>query len=234
MPMSNAAPFVIDNDAASAGMREVAIQKRRCDEEKGVLRAILKRLKNDGLDTKGILATVALSKLDPEVVRNQLRTQLHYMALRNMPVTQDDLFAGQDLGVTAKTNEQETQWEAEDAGYRAGRNGVRIDEAPYPAGSPLHVRWLEFWHKGQAAIARELGDNAKVVAPSRGRSARKAASENVIEPEAIAAADENESGESDETEIPVKRGRGRPPSANPKFPRRARRAAAQPESAAAE
>jgi hypothetical protein len=238
MPLTNYSPEMIDNDAAQAGMREYATQKRRCVEENGVLRAILKRLKSDGLNTRSIINAVNVSKLDPEEVRNQLRSDLHYMALRNMPVTQSDLFEGQSYETTAKTQEQEQQWEAEDAGYKAGRHGAKIEDAPYPPGTELHVRWLEFWHKGQAAIARELGDNARVAPASRGRPARKQTQETVIlrEDEAESGTPDSnaDSSDSDGQEAPVKRGPGRPRSANPKRPRRARQSENETESVAAE
>jgi ribosome modulation factor len=89
------------------------------------------------------------------------------MALRCLPVMQTDLFDGWDLQVTDKTRHEDEVWESQDNGYKAGREGYEISACPYPPGSELHAQWNEWWHKGQASRARELGPDEKVVTASR-------------------------------------------------------------------
>lgn len=214
--LSNSEAMTPNNDAVVDWMRQYQTQKRRCEEENGVLRNIVKRAKSDGINTKVMIQTVALSKLDPEQVQADLRDQIRYMALRRMPVTQTELFAGLDTTITAKSQQQDDSWDAEDNGYRAGRHGAGNDDCPYPPGTELNVHWATGWAKGQASIARELGDNAKVASTSRSRPARQTDLEEVIAQQAgnenVAATDDS-TDDSDESVVvaPVKkRGRGRP------------------------
>lgn len=160
------------NDASLEWMRAYQTQKRRCDEENGVLRNICKRAKADGTNVKAMILTVNLTKLDPSVVRQDIRDQLRYMGLRNLPVSATDLFDGLDLTVTDKTRAANDIWTAEQAGYVAGRRGEKIEASPYPAGSELFVAWQQWWTKGQAAIAREMGPDAKVASTARERPSR--------------------------------------------------------------
>jgi ribosome modulation factor len=161
----------ISNDAAVDWMRQVRQQKRKCDEENGVLRNILKRAKADGQNTKSMLNAIKASKLDPAEVAADLREQLRLMALIHMPMTQAELFDW-DAAVTEKTQRADDMWDADDKGYRAGRHGAAIEECPYDPGTELHVTWLASWHKGQAAIARELGPDEKQASTARARPKR--------------------------------------------------------------
>jgi ribosome modulation factor len=194
MSLSNSTPTPVNNDAILDWMRQYQTQKRRCDEENGVLRNIVKRAKADGINAKEMIQTVADSKLDPDKVQADLRDRLHYMALRGMPVHQDDLFGGMDLTVTAKSKSLDDAWDAEDTGYRAGRHGATREDCPYPFGSENYGHWIEFWLKGQAAIAREMGENHEIASTSRARPARQPNLADVI---TLHDDDRNESGTAD-------------------------------------
>ena len=51
---------------------------------------------------------------------------------------------------------------AHDAGYEAGKTGgERVDDNPFPAGTPNCVTWDKGYMEGQAWIAAGLGKNAK-------------------------------------------------------------------------
>jgi hypothetical protein len=117
-------------------------------------------------------ATIAATKLDPDEVRMNMREQIRYMALRNLPVARDDLFEGIDLDVTQKSRESDDLWTAEEAGYQSGRHAAPIEDNPYQAGGPLFVAWESWWHKGQAAIARELGPDGTQASTARSRPRR--------------------------------------------------------------
>jgi ribosome modulation factor len=165
----------VTNDAVLDYLRQYQQQRRACDEANGVLRSLLKRAKSDGINTKAMIATVTASKLDPEVVQQDMRDQIRYMALRNMPVHQVDLFGenGLDLRVTEKSREEDQSWAADDAGYHAGRHGARVEDCPYQAGSSLADHWYRSWKRGQEAIARELGPDVKPATASRKRPNRE-------------------------------------------------------------
>jgi len=160
------------NDAALEWMRLYDVQKRKCSEENGVLRNIVKRAKQDGMNVKAMSLTNSARKLDPMQVVAELRDQIRYMTLRSIPMTGDDLFAGWDARITDKTREIDTLFEADEKGYAAGRAGAKIEDAPYQPGTDLHVEWSKSWKLGQAAIARELGPDVKPASTTRERPTR--------------------------------------------------------------
>lgn len=181
MPLDHTGSSAVSNDACSDWIRQYRSQKRRCDEEQGVLRNIIKRAKSDGINARAMIAAVNATKQDPEVIAADLRDQIRYMGLIHLPVSQGQLFEGWDDAVTAKTQHEDDLWDAEDAGYRAGRHGVPSEESPYAVGTELHVHWLSEWHKGQASIARELGENVKRASSARERPAREQPGLHVVQ-----------------------------------------------------
>jgi ribosome modulation factor/uncharacterized protein (UPF0335 family) len=175
MPLDQPGSNTANNDSAADWIRQIRQQTRICDEETGVLRNLFKRAKSDGMNTAAMRAAIRASKLDSDEVESGLRDQLRYMAIIHVGVNKEALFDWSDT-VTSKTEHEDKLWEADDAGYRAGRHGVKTDDCPpsFPPGSELHVHWLASWHKGQAAIARELGDNVKLADPAKTRPVRAA------------------------------------------------------------
>jgi ribosome modulation factor len=164
-------PPVVSNDAIKALMREYALQKRRCHEENGVLRNILKRGKKDGVNVKALVTAAEAAGQDSDVVIRDLSDTIHYMALRSIPVSRETLFDGWDTDVTGKSQSIDDLWTAGERGYHAGRDGQKVEDAPYLAGTEFHNEWLRNWQQGQAAIARELGPDAKVASTTRERPA---------------------------------------------------------------
>jgi len=163
------------NEEKLAFMREYQQQKRAVDEANGVLRSLVKRAKGIGINTKAAIRTIQLSRQDPDEVRADLREQLHMMALRNMPMTQQELFPEHlDTRIAPAAKAAEDAWTAEQSGYQAGKNSVPREDNPYEPGSEWHVIWDKWWFNGQAAIAREMGENHEAANPSRSRPARKA------------------------------------------------------------
>lgn len=171
MPLDQAATNALSPDAKAGWMRQYQTQKRRCDEENGVLRNIVKRAKADGMPIKPMIAAVAASKLDPDEVIRELRDTVELMTIKRIPIAREDLF-NWDVELTDKTRAEDDLWDAEDAGYRAGRGGNTLGDCPYPPGSELHVGWTREWHTGEAAIGRELGGNAKPASASKQRPRR--------------------------------------------------------------
>lgn len=165
----------VSNDEIQQVMRDYRTQRRVCDTENGVLRNILKRAKNIGINTKALTATAKAARLDPDEVITELRDTLHYMSLTRMQVTPDSLFASWTPTVTEKSRMADDVWTAEDAGYKAGRHGADRKECPYDRGSELEVAWLRWWTKGQESIAKELGENARQASTARERPKRQQA-----------------------------------------------------------
>jgi ribosome modulation factor len=174
---------VVSNDEVVDWSRQYQVQKRACDEANGVLRNIVKRAKSNGVNVKAMIAVHVLSKLDLDVVIHDLRDQIRYMALRRMPVHQTDLFEGWTDTLTSKTQAQDQEWEAYDAGYAAGRQGVPVDDCPYPAGSELALHWRGSWQRGQASLASELGPDVTAPAARRTRPLRVVVSDAEAQPQ---------------------------------------------------
>lgn len=166
--MSDAQTNTFRDPAASLDwMRQIQAQQRRAAEENGVLRNLYKRAQAAGEDIKGMKLAIRMTKVAPEEAVAETKSSLYYMAIRNIPVTRESLFDGLDLHKSEQTRHDDDLWDAEEKGYLAGRHNVKIDECPYHPGAELHVKWVEWWNKGQAAIARELGPNAEQANASR-------------------------------------------------------------------
>lgn len=186
----------LSNDGSLDWMRQIQVQQRRCDEENGVLRNLFKRAKAAGENIKSMKSAIRATKLDPTEVVNDLRHQVRYMALRNIPVTPEELLRGWDNEVSQHTQREDDLWDAAERGYKDGRAGLKIEDAPYPPGSELFVAWQTDWIKGQTAIARELGPDAQQADPSRKRPtrARRAKAEEETGEEAGEAVQDGDEG----------------------------------------
>jgi hypothetical protein len=150
-------------------MREYQVQLRVCEEQTGILRNIVKRGKAAGVPTTPGMATVRMSRRDPEEVRAETRQLVRMMALRGIIGPQTDFLSGLDLHVPEKVRADEAVGTAEENGYRAGRSGETVDANPHPAGSEYHAVWAKWWANGQAAIAKELGANAKKASTAKAK-----------------------------------------------------------------
>lgn len=153
----------LDPRASQNWMRDIQIQQRRGNEENGVLRNMYKKAKSEGESVDDMRAVLRMlkSKTSDEILVS-LRNQIRYLMLRSVQVTASDLFEAFEVDLPNSIKHNDDIWEAEDKGYRAGRNNVEIKENPYGAGSENFVHWEEHWHKGQASIAREMGPDALV------------------------------------------------------------------------
>jgi hypothetical protein len=151
-----------------AFMREYQVQLRVCEEQTGILRNIVKRGKAAGVPTTPGMAVVRMSRRDPEEVRAETRQLVRMMALRGIVSgEQTNFLEGMDLHVPDKVRDAEAVGNAEERGWRAGRSGEAVDANPFPAGSEFHATWAKWWANGQAAIAKELGANAKKASTSK-------------------------------------------------------------------
>lgn len=172
MPLDQPQTEAISNDVISDFMRQYRQQKRKCSEEQGVLRNILKRAKSAGLNTKEMTASVQDLTQEPDIVAQNLSDGLRYRTLLGIKtITREALFDWSD-DVSPQTRHHDDLWDAEENGYKAGRAGQSADDNPYDVGSELHVHWLGEYRKGQMSIAREMGPNVKQANPSRGRPRR--------------------------------------------------------------
>ena len=173
MPLdASAGSNTATNDSAADWMRQYRQQKRLCDEANGLLRNIVKRAKADGMNSKSMIAAVKATKIDPVEVAKDLQDEIRYMQILRIPVTAEDLLSAWDAEVNSKTRREDDLWDADDKGYRAGRNGDDISTMSYED-PEMEKHWVAAWHKGQASIARELGEHVKQGDASKQRPTRE-------------------------------------------------------------
>ncbi len=181
MPLDSSTNSGPTNDEKLDALRLYQRQRRRVDEEQGVLRALLKRLKAEGHNTKAIVATVQASKRDSADVEIEYRDTLHLMALRKVISLEEILTITDDLQVSQKTAREDDLWDAEDNGYRAGRHGADRKENPYAAGTENATAWDKWWSQGKRSATAELGPNEKQADASKEKPGRKAKQAKLIE-----------------------------------------------------
>jgi hypothetical protein len=162
----------VTNETVQQAQREYAIQRRKCDEENGVLRSILKKWKVAGVNTKALIATHQDMKLDPTEVAKNLHDHVRYLALRSFPKEQLPLFSPADLSVTAKAEAEQQAFAIGDAGYKAGIGGVPRDDNPHAPGSESNPLWDLGWADGMRARQTALGTQGKPADATRKRKAR--------------------------------------------------------------
>lgn len=163
------------NEDKLAAIREMKRLGRAKDEAQGVYRSTLKRFKAEGHNTVAILETIKAERRDPDEVAAEMKETLHLMALRQV-ITWDEMFkAADDQNVTQRARDDDDMWDADEKGYRAGRNGADRAENPYDAGSERADEWDRSWAKGQASIAAEMGPQGEQASAAKKRPARKAA-----------------------------------------------------------
>ncbi len=141
--------------------REVSGKKRALEEAQGGYRAALKRAKAAGIDQAALTQAMQMARQDTAQVELHYRNVNRYLSWLGSPLgTQGALFgAHDDVQPTEKATQEQREWDAEDAGYLAGKGGEPVDNCPHVAGSPFQVKWLEGWHKGQAVLVEQLGSD---------------------------------------------------------------------------
>jgi len=173
--MSESQPkrVVRDPNASLDWMRQIQTQQRAGEHENSTLRQIYKRAKNSGENVGAMRKVIRmLRSQSPEEIITELRDQIAYLQMRRVDIIPTDLFDGSNMPITEKTARADDMWDAGEKGYGAGRLGAKIEDCPYDPGTELHVEWIKNWQAGQAAIAREMGPDAKVASASRGRPRR--------------------------------------------------------------
>lgn len=178
-------PSNVSNEAIAQFAIEAGTAQREIDEATGRKRAVLKRAKAAGVDTKALLAALALKRRDPDDVLTEQRNIIRYAGIiaPHLPMSQAELFEGLDQRPLAdKAARQMQEWDADERGYAAGLNGGSMDDCPAAPGTPVYVRFHAGFMRGQAVIAERMGDNAK---PANTRAAKRRG-------RAAAAADDDE------------------------------------------
>ena len=151
-------------------MRRIQAQQRTNEEGNGLLRAEYKRAKADGENVDVMRRVIRkLRSKSPEEILQDLRDEIEYLLMRRVSISATDLFSGANMDISEHTRHADDMWDAGEKGYRAGRLGAKVEDAPYQPGSELFDEWKREWQRGQEAIAREMGPNAQVASTSKKR-----------------------------------------------------------------
>jgi hypothetical protein len=166
------------NDEESDWIRKIRRSMRKVDETNGEHRALLKSAKSAGMNTGMLLFSIRQSRRNSDEVIVDLRDGVHYMHLIGISGLSPESVFARDGALTEKSLLEENAFEAEDRGYRAGKNAHPIDSNPYEPGTELYVTWREHWHGGQAANAASLGPTGQVASGAKKHPGRKAGGSN--------------------------------------------------------
>lgn len=177
-----AAENVTDTTRLEA-IREIVTAKRRAAVVAAECSAIVRKWNKAGVHTKAAQIVAKLRDEDPEEVVELIRELVRMLALVQIPVEQAELFP-EEGALPSKVIEEQSEWEAEDAGFLAGKAGRPIDDSPYnhQPGSALFVKWRDGWDRGQAAIAYSMGPDAKQATDERRPRGRPRKEKNVEDP----------------------------------------------------
>jgi ribosome modulation factor len=147
-------------------MRKYITAKRDVDTYVAMLRNVVKGAKKAGVKTKPMIEAVKDSEMDlPDIITNT-REYLQFLSLRNMPVTDQDLFPAADQKeiIAKQRSDDDRAWEAGDAGYEAGKAGRKIEECQHQPGTLEFDAWRRGWGVGQEHLVKSSFGAPEVVA----------------------------------------------------------------------
>jgi ribosome modulation factor len=184
------------NNIRADFIRQYRLQKRKCDEENGILRSIQKAAKSHGMTTASLKKAVELTKVEPEQAALEIRDTLHYLGLMHVSLPRETLFDW-DAEVSEETERANDLWAIGEAAYQAGRAGASSDDCPYDEGDERYDHWMAEWTKGANSRARELPAGVEQARATRGRRGRKARQQKLGLDEPQQAAEPEPEGQDD-------------------------------------
>lgn len=165
----------VSNDAIAAFQIAWERQDAVCARENSARNLIVKAAKKEGIPTEAAIEALRTKKRrGSEEARIFMRDLIRSMALANMPLSQQDLFDGWNVGVSPGVKAEAELWDAERAGFQAGRHRMDLADCPFSAGSEQHAVWHREYRKGE--MSRVSEDPDTTVAPvtrKRGRPPRQ-------------------------------------------------------------
>lgn len=169
--MSDAQTLPNRDDASSQRwLQQMDRKLRELAELRGEISQDWKRCANEGHNPKAMKRTLKLRKMMHDDVASEERDTLYYLRVAGVPMSPELLFTDMDLQALSTPKHGDTDWDAEEKGYNAGRNGTPVDDNPYEPGSELFAIWRTYWGKGQASLARTMGGETTVASPARKRA----------------------------------------------------------------
>lgn len=148
-------PPVADPETERNYARKLTASKQEVDVYVGIHRNVVKQAQKAGVNTTQMLKAISAKAVSVPETITDIKDFIRYLALLNMPVTQQELFgkSGEETINDQRTQDERT-WDAGQAGYNAGKAGRTIDECPHTPGAEEDAEWRKQWHRGQEALAK--------------------------------------------------------------------------------
>lgn len=130
--------------------RAIHDAKRAKEEASAAYSAARNAAKAAGVDMNALKIVEHLSSLDDADAELRMRETLRYAAWMGLEIgTQADMFdAPPETELVGQVSAQHAEWRAEQAGYKAGKDGEPRDNCPLPSTSPLNPAWHRGWKDG--------------------------------------------------------------------------------------
>lgn len=147
---------VADRETELNYMRKLDNAQNDIDTYVAIKRNIVKAAQKAGVNTAMIEKSRTAKSLNlPDVIQNE-KDYIRYCAMRNMPITQVELFGekSQEEVNADQRSQDERTWDAGQAGYAAGKAGRPIEDNPHLQGSEEFAEWRSQWNRGQEHLAK--------------------------------------------------------------------------------
>ena len=163
----------IEPEVFLSNHRRISDWQLRVDEYKATGKARLNSAKAAGINLQAYKLVRKLAKMERGDAERLIRDVLLYSKFLDLGLgDQLDLFGGQEnsalAGLTAQVVSEHKGWEAERAGYEAGKTGEPSDNCPHQPGDELHQRWMVGWHDGNAYRKEAEARGEEIIKPRRG------------------------------------------------------------------
>lgn len=137
--------------------RDIRDATRACDEARMAVARLKKAAKADGIDLGALAIVEKMRKLDDDEAGMRIEKAFRYADWLGQPLgTQSALFPAQVERPTEKSDVEQTEWAAGEAGYLGGKGGKLRGENKFPEGSPLYTAWDKGWLRGIKILPAEL------------------------------------------------------------------------------
>lgn len=155
---------IVPPEVVLEARREITASKAALEKSQGDHRNVCKRWKGHGINVKALIEVIQLRRQEPETAVAHFRDVFRYGRIEKAEFAmQLNLFNEvKDVEPTTKAREQHAEFEAEEAGFVAGRRGFGNETAVGKPGDKAYALWMKGWKRGQKEIAKGLDKNAKV------------------------------------------------------------------------
>lgn len=171
--LSERRPEAIEPEVFLSNHHRIQEWMLKVDEMKASGKSAAQAAKASGVNLKAYLLTKKLSKMEREDAESLIRDALLYARLLDLGLfAQEDLFPALGdnsafLGLTSKVMGEHRAWEAEQAGYEAGKLDDPLDNNPHPVGTELHQRYVVGWHNGASYRTEAEARGEKIIKPRK-------------------------------------------------------------------